>query len=342
MTACAFGRDGLIRLTTTGGVCGRRRNPQVTYLDVLTSFACILLGYLIAFFRIRPSRATNGESATSTDRSLDSARSASNLEHRCSEARHPLTGAAEGDIFGHDFESACGDGKSPLPSETNATVAPLPAAVLIAENRQLKTELAIAKSEIDTQRKQIATYIADARTDELTGLLNRRGMNQELARCFERLVERGEAVSLLLVDIDDFKAINDEFGHVAGDQVLQQIATFLNSSVRMPSRLARYGGDEFALILPCVHIVDATRKSVQLHRSIANCPFLVENRQHRITVSVGVTEGTIATDSTALVKQACECLMLAKRSGKNRGYYHDGASGRPIASKPPLPIVDNL
>ncbi len=207
---------------------------------------------------------------------------------------------------------------------------------------QMEAELGRARSIIAKQKRELVLSKAEARTDDLTDLFNRRAMNDWLDHCLKRYRMNGEAYSLMLVDIDDFKLINDDFGHVEGDRVLRQVAEVLGASLKTPHQLARYGGDEFSFVLPAADICVAQMSGMQLLKSLAKHRFVVNNQVRHVTVTIGIAEQTEEIDKLELIKRADECLIAAKSGGKNRCCYYDHVIGFPITALPAVFSVDCL
>jgi diguanylate cyclase (GGDEF)-like protein len=153
--------------------------------------------------------------------------------------------------------------------------------------------------------------------DELTGLYNRRffsiRMNEELSR-FRRF---NHPASVILLDVDDFKSINDELGHAAGDETLRDIAQLLQKHSREVNVICRYGGDEFATLLVETAKAGARNYAERIRQAVANYPF---SHGRQVTVSLGVASLPEDTDSSMedLLQAADEALYTAKRLGKNR------------------------
>lgn len=150
-----------------------------------------------------------------------------------------------------------------------------------------------------------------AERDGLTGCLNHRTFHQRLQA--EALgVERDRPLSLLIVDVDDFKAVNDTYGHPAGDAVLARVGHVLTAVLRAEDAVGRLGGDEFALLLPGATLSEAAavgeRICVQVRRAAAD---------FNVTVSVGVSVSTVHADGTALLAAADHALYRAKRAGRD-------------------------
>jgi diguanylate cyclase (GGDEF)-like protein len=167
------------------------------------------------------------------------------------------------------------------------------------------------------QSLRLREALADlARTDPLTGLVNRRGFDEAVEREHARHRRGGPAMSLLLVDIDHFKAVNDSWGHQAGDTVLRRLGSLLGGGFRAMDVVARIGGEEFAVLMPDCTRERAYRRAAELCDTVRT-----ETRawEHPITVSVGV--GTSAgpdTTSDVLFAAADAALYAAKDAGRDR------------------------
>ncbi|HUF78328.1 MAG TPA: GGDEF domain-containing protein [Thermoanaerobaculia bacterium] len=158
-----------------------------------------------------------------------------------------------------------------------------------------------------------------ARTDELTGLLNRRSMNLALEELVRRPALPGEELAVLLVDLDDFKGINDSYGHPFGDAVLVAVAGILRASVRPGDLPCRIGGDEFAVVFPGVGRELALRRSEDLRRRIAEQPFELRGLGTQVTVSASLG-GAFHRPGEAiseLLARADRGLYESKRRGRN-------------------------
>ena len=121
---------------------------------------------------------------------------------------------------------------------------------IMRANQNLQSQLATAESRLEEQAVEIEAHISRSLTDPLTGLPNRRAFNDRLEERMSAWNRRREVFSLLMLDVDHFKKLNDEHGHLAGDQVLAAIAKVLRGAVRREDAVARYGGEEFAILLP--------------------------------------------------------------------------------------------
>jgi diguanylate cyclase (GGDEF)-like protein len=156
-------------------------------------------------------------------------------------------------------------------------------------------------------------------TDGLTGLYNHRHFNERLNAAFTRIKRIPEPLSLLFIDIDLFKRINDSHGHLAGDEILQGVAAVIKSNVREIDVLARYGGEEFAVILPGTDRKGARKMAERLRQSVAEKAFYIDWKEIKVTVSVGAaTCPDDATEREDLIGKADQALYHAKRSGRNQ------------------------
>jgi two-component system, cell cycle response regulator len=170
-------------------------------------------------------------------------------------------------------------------------------------------------------RENVQQSIEMAITDALTGLYNRYYMESHFAALVEQAATRGKSLTLLMIDIDYFKAINDSFGHDAGDDVLRQLATRIRKSIRGIDLACRYGGEEFVIVMPETDMAVATIVAERLRRRIAAEPFTVQQgaRQIESTISVGIATLDAADDTVAkILKRADQALYRAKRDGRNR------------------------
>lgn len=159
-------------------------------------------------------------------------------------------------------------------------------------------------------------------TDELTGLYNRRGTNEELKQQFYRYLRYGSNFTFGILDIDDFKKVNDTYGHPAGDRVLKQLTDMMKRYSRQSDIMGRYGGEEFAFILSNTDLKGAYTFSEKLRKKIAESEFKVKSdKKENITISIGVTDldsNSKIDDIEKLINHADEALYDAKNSGKNR------------------------
>jgi diguanylate cyclase (GGDEF)-like protein len=160
---------------------------------------------------------------------------------------------------------------------------------------------------------------SQAATDGLTGLANRRSFDDELALEWRRAERVGDSLALVLADLDNFKSVNDGFGHQAGDAVLRRVAVILDSGGRQVDLAARYGGEEFAVLAPETDLEGATRLAERLRSELeAATIVLPDGGELQVTASFGVAVKGDLEGPEELVAAADEALYEAKRNGKNR------------------------
>lgn len=167
--------------------------------------------------------------------------------------------------------------------------------------------------------------------DELTGLFNRRYFNQEIPREVERFRRFGHPFSLLMLDLDNFKGFNDTFGHPAGDQALKDVALILNTTARLYDRAVRYGGEEFAVILPQTCREEALIAAERIREAVERHVVRLDGRSlGSITVSIGAAVYPVdAVDMDGLVQRADQALYEAKRERNRVAAFQDSKRRHP-------------
>ena len=183
---------------------------------------------------------------------------------------------------------------------------------------RLRTQLR-HKAYADHLRGSVADGLRLAVTDPLTGLRNRRYLDAHLDRMIERALEQGEALAVMAFDLDRFKAVNDTWGHAAGDAILRQFATRLTENTRSIDLVARTGGEEFIVAMPQAGLADARVAAERVRAAVERPGFDIGDRVIDMTVSVGVAQLRSRGDSAAkLLARADAALYAAKSSGRNR------------------------
>ena len=186
-----------------------------------------------------------------------------------------------------------------------------------------------ARVRTQIRRKRYTDYLRSnldhslelAVTDQLTGLHNRRYMVGQLEALMRRASQGGEPVSVLVIDIDHFKKVNDSFGHDVGDEVLSEFAVRLASNVRAIDLPVRHGGEEFVVVMPDTDLEDARRIAERIRLHVAGAPFRVMGGEEllAVTISIGVASSIGEGDTPqAIVKRADEAVYEAKSRGRNR------------------------
>ncbi|GAB6164297.1 hypothetical protein JCM19992_02970 [Thermostilla marina] len=220
----------------------------------------------------------------------------------------------------------------------------LQAAIEIMQlNTRLQGQLDTAESRLREQAWQLESQTAQALTDPLTGLPNRRAFDAEIKRCLAQWQRKQKPFSIVLLDVDHFKQLNDEYGHPAGDAVLSRLSEVLQAVARETDMPARIGGEEFAVILPEDDSRLAGAAAERFRRAIANRKFEFEGRVLPVTVSCGAASIAPGLSIDALMRRADTCLYAAKENGRNRVFYHLASGPHPFGEaeeESPEPIPD--
>ncbi len=204
-------------------------------------------------------------------------------------------------------------------------------AEIVQVNERLQNRLSAAEDKLHDQAQRIQSHIAEARTDALTGLPNRRAFDDELVRRIAEWQRKKVTFCLLIADVDHFKAVNDRFGHPAADEVLRSLAEVFRSVLRDMDLAARIGGEEFGFILPSTNYRDAMHAAQRLRAAVAATPFAASShRQIAVTISLGLASVRTGDDSVSISRRADQALYASKRAGRDCGHYHDGDRCTPI------------
>ena len=164
--------------------------------------------------------------------------------------------------------------------------------------------------------------LAQSYTDPLTGLLNRLSLNSFANREIKLAQRHNKALSLLIIDIDHFKHINDQYGHLAGDKVLKMVARKLKNSVRETDQVFRYGGEEFLIFLHESDLDSATKSAERIRQNIAKACTRFDKHTLRVKASIGVSSLANGDDFNALFTRADHATYQAKQQGRNRVVTH--------------------
>ncbi len=175
-----------------------------------------------------------------------------------------------------------------------------------------------AEKRIDELQSELEKASTLVRHDQLTGTLNRRGLEEAFENEVARSRRRKSPLCVALLDIDNFKKLNDTLGHAAGDGALIHLVTVIRETLRPQDTLARFGGEEFIILLPETGLEDAKTALVRLQRELTRRFFLADNEKILITFSAGVTEQRADDTQESVVKRADQAMYAAKQAGKNR------------------------
>jgi diguanylate cyclase len=177
------------------------------------------------------------------------------------------------------------------------------------------------RGEIETLRETLEAVRAESLTDSLTGIANRKHFEDTLIKAVSRADAHRSPLTLLVIDIDHFKGFNDTYGHLTGDQVLRLVGMTMRENVKSSATLARFGGEEFGIILPETGLDDAVRTAEQIRVSIMSRELVKRSTGEplgRVTVSVGVAAFRTDDSANSLLERADGCMYAAKRMGRNR------------------------
>ncbi len=203
---------------------------------------------------------------------------------------------------------------------------------VMSETRSMQEEASRSRDELVTAREQataaenriaeLQRELDDAsrqmRHDQLTGALNRRGLEEMFDKEAARAQRRGSALAVALLDIDNFKKLNDAHGHKVGDDALVHLASVVRKSLRPQDVLARYGGEEFVILLPETSHDDAYQALIRLQRELTRTFFMADRQKLVITFSAGVTPRGDGEPLDAALKRADAAMYEAKQAGRNR------------------------
>ncbi len=188
---------------------------------------------------------------------------------------------------------------------------------ILRPTQQLATQIANAYDEIRQQTANLMTF-TEVRTDPLTGVNNRRGLDDSLRSQFAMMDRYGSPFSMVMFDIDHFKQVNDQQGHLHGDHVLQELARLLDESIRETDIVARYGGEEFMIVMPHTDLAGACIFAERLRAQVES--------KLTITISGGVAAAQEGDTPEALIARADAALYSAKGAGRNRVFRMAGVN----------------
>ena len=187
-----------------------------------------------------------------------------------------------------------------------------------AQVQALRSRLKAMEAETQTLRTQVHEERRQAFTDALTGLPNRFAYEERLEQEFARWQRYGSPLSLVIVDVDHFKRINDNYGHQAGDKALRIIAQELAEALRKTDFIGRYGGEEIVILMPETPVDSAMVAAEKLRKRIEGCGFHFRDQRVTITISCGLSEFRKGDDPDSAFERADEALYRAKKEGRNR------------------------
>ncbi|MGK0499711.1 MAG: diguanylate cyclase [Oceanicoccus sp.] len=185
----------------------------------------------------------------------------------------------------------------------------------------INQNLSSLTEEIDALRDKVERLGHESITDNLTQLMNRRGFDDSIIAIVDKAKEEHSNVTLLMADVDNFKRINDGFGHLTGDKVLRFISTVIRKTVRNSDVVARYGGEEFAVILPCTSLKTGMHVAEKIRKAIGERELSVGSGQQkigRISISIGISQYLFNEPLNTFIQRTDKLMYQAKSSGRNQ------------------------
>lgn len=200
----------------------------------------------------------------------------------------------------------------------------------------LQQNVAGMRHEVNSAQEQTKQLEEELHRDTLTGALSRRGYEDRLTQEFERYQRYRHQLSVLVFDLDHFKQVNDRFGHAMGDKCLKVVSKYIRQVIRKSDALARYGGDEFVLILPGIDQEEAIQVADKIRKLVEQIRFLFEGKRIPLTLSIGLAQAE-ETDQTGedLFKRADQALYAAKEGGRNRVEACGALAAAPVTGEGP-------
>lgn len=184
---------------------------------------------------------------------------------------------------------------------------------------EFQHQVSTTNKEVQRLKQQLDKATNLAKTDELTNIPNRRGFNEIIDQAIQVANQTQQSFNLLMIDIDFFKKVNDEYGHLIGDSILRYLARTLHNEVKGQDSVARIGGEEFVIILPSTAYSDAIKVANNIRLKIASCPLQAKSniKPIHLSISIGVAMYQLCEPLEGLMERADQCLYFAKNHGRN-------------------------
>ncbi len=194
--------------------------------------------------------------------------------------------------------------------------------LVIANNNEIHSNILDAQETVKRLQSKMEEVADMATIDALTGLYNRRALFSRLTEEYSRARRYGQGFSILLIDIDDFKKVNDEHGHQVGDGILRGLGAFLRQNLRDSDFPSRYGGEEFICLLPSTDLIQASQAGEKIRKQLSSSKLSSKKMGMSLQITVSIGAATLnaneGEDIDSLIKRADDALYQAKRNGKNQ------------------------
>lgn len=307
-------------------------------IDASLALIALLVGFFGALWYVRQT-GPKPKSADELAEEVLEKESVANDAERSNMAAMQLRDLAKNvavDVGAHN--SLVSDISDQLGSSTDGEAVEAAVVKILAANEKLQSRLEEAEQKIQTQAEEIRTQQSEALTDALTKLANRRAFDEALTKNISSFNDQRKPFSLLIFDVDFFKKFNDTHGHQAGDEVLRSVGRTLTQTVKTTDIPCRYGGEEFALILPNTRVDSARIAAERVRKAIEGMDVAFEGKSLKVTASIGIAEMMTGEDDIQVIRRSDECVYAAKEAGRNQCFWNDGQQCLPLNAPTPKAV----
>jgi len=315
-------------------------------IDVLLALVAFTIGFCLAIWYSHHARSSTLQSGTN-GRNVREQEEADNQAERANMAVMQMRDLAKNvasDVGTHNtIVTGISERLGLLDEDSlNTTIVTEAVGEIVSANSKLQARLADAEKKIQSQAEELRLQQSEARTDSLTKLANRREFDDSLEKQIQQYRRTRRPFSLLLFDVDHFKEFNDAHGHLAGDEVLRHVAKAFKKSAKSTDQPCRYGGEEFALIMPSTHIAQARHAAERIRKEIEKLAVKCEGKMLSVTASMGVAEFATEEDATKIIRRSDDCVYAAKKAGRNCTFWHDGKQCLPEDAAPGEQAIETV
>jgi len=304
-------------------------------IDVSLALIALMVGFFGAYFYLKHTAGAN-QPETAPGPSEEELEQAENDAERASMAVDQVRDLTRGVASDVDKHNTIVEGINNELNAIDQTSADSSAAVeeaivkMHGANEQLTARLADAEQKIQSQAEELRTQETEARTDSLTKLANRRAFDHSIEHNLEKFRKERVPFSMILLDVDHFKQFNDTHGHQAGDEVLRVVGRTLKNVVKKTDAPCRYGGEEFAIVLPCTNAKQGRIAAERVRKAIEAATVPFEGKNLQVTASIGLAEIAGGEQADQIIRRSDDAVYAAKEGGRNCSYWQDGVECLPI------------